>query len=270
MCECSPVDKSKTTVSVSTRRESRPHEITRLARQIVDAALDRDLVFKLAGGVACWEHCPLSRRIVKNADRIFNDVDYVAHFRDKDRVAELLTDFGFREDPRTATVPGLRRTLFVSSRFHWRVDVAYDVLEFSHVLDLRERLELDHPTIPLAELLLQKMQIVQLNPKDVADAQMLLLEHDIGHKDREVINAPHIARLCASDWGLWRTVTTNLAKLANLTACDKTLGRQDRSTIERRATRVLEYIMREPKGLRWKLRALVGERVRWHNQVEEL
>ena len=71
----------------------------------------------------------------------------------------------------------------LSSRVH--LDVFFDRLEFCHVIDVRNRIEYDVRTLPLAELLLGKLQIMQINAKDVLDASILLLEHDLGIADGE-------------------------------------------------------------------------------------
>ncbi len=77
----------------------------------------------------------------------------------------------------------------------------------------RTGFEIDTPTLPLAELLLAKMQIVKINEKDLVDMIALLLEHPFGESDGEILNVARIAKLCAEDWGLWRTSTMNLEKL---------------------------------------------------------
>jgi hypothetical protein len=43
----------------------------------------------------------------------------------------------------------------------------------THVVKFQNRLHVDSPTIPLAELALEKLQIVHLNEKDVKDMLML-------------------------------------------------------------------------------------------------
>ena len=110
--------------------------------------------------------------------------------------------------------PRGRRSIFIdpSSRIH--VDVFYDRLEFCHIIPLAGRLEADRPTIPIAELLLSKLQIVRINDKDIIDIVLLLLDHPIGSSDADSIDMGRIARLCADDWGLWRTLTQNLAKVS--------------------------------------------------------
>jgi hypothetical protein len=105
---------------------------------------------------------------------------------------------------------GEGRMLFHDPVYSRHIDIFLDKLDFSHILPLYGRLEVDSPTLPLAELLVEKMQIYQLNEKDVIDTIMLLREHPVGATDEETINAGVVSHLAANDWGLWRTLTDNL------------------------------------------------------------
>jgi hypothetical protein len=124
-------------------------------------------------------------------------------------------------------------------------------------------------TVPLAELLLTKLQIVELNEKDVKDALALLHDHQVEEEDGDAINGAHVARLCAADWGLWRTFTANLGSLGDH------LGRYDLpdESKERIAGRIQELqarIEEEPKSFGWKMRSKIGDRKRWYQLPEEV
>jgi hypothetical protein len=128
----------------------------------------------------------------------------------------------------------------------------------------------DSPTIPLAELLMEKMQIVQINEKDVIDTIMLLLEHPLGSNDKETINIKRIATLCANDWGLWRTTTMNLEKVRNLAPTYPQLNDENKAKVEAQAREAVEWLDKEPKSTGWKLRSRVGDRVKWYKEVDEV
>jgi hypothetical protein len=149
-------------------------------------------------------------------------------------------------------------------------DVFLDRLEFSHDIPFEGRLEVDYPTVPLAELLLEKMQIVKLNEKDVIDTIMLLREHEVGDGDDETINARRISVLCAQEWGLWRTVTGNLGRIVDLFSQYKQLTEEDFADIGRKVSALLKEIENEPKTLSWRLRSRVGERRKWYRDVDEI
>jgi hypothetical protein len=138
-----------------------------------------------------------------------------------------------------------------------------------HEIRFGERLTLEPMTVPLAELLLTKLQIIELNEKDVRDALALLCDHPVGDEDGDAINGAHVARLCANDWGLWRTFTANLDSLNDY------LGRYDLSDEDRqRITGCIQELQarieEEPKSFGWKMRAKIGERKRWYDLPEEV
>jgi hypothetical protein len=138
-----------------------------------------------------------------------------------------------------------------------------------HSLPLGDRLHLDAVTLPPADLLLTKLQIFELTDKDQRDLLSLLLDHEIGSLDGDDVNGSYVARLCAEDWGLWRTSTRNLDRLA--TVLDQyPLSGGERIVIAGRLNKLQEHISVRPKSLRWKARAVVGERLPWYNLPEEV
>jgi hypothetical protein len=139
----------------------------------------------------------------------------------------------------------------------------------SHQIPFGDRLALEPVTVPLAELLLTKLQVVQLNEKDVRDALALLHDHPVEESDGDAINAAQVARLCASDWGLWRTFTANLAALeGHLDRYE--LPEESKGRIVERIEGLQERIEQEPKPLGWRMRAKIGDRKRWYELPEEV
>ena len=150
------------------------------------------------------------------------------------------------------------------------IDVFFDKLDFCHVISWDGRLEVDKPTIPLSEMLLEKMQIVKINEKDVVDTIMLLLEHPLGNRDQETINMAYIAKLCANDWGLWRTTTMNLDKVGRLAVGYAQLEEEQKSQVVDQVKKAIETIDAEPKSMAWRIRSRVGDRVKWYKEVDEV
>jgi hypothetical protein len=119
-------------------------------------------------------------------------------------------------------------------------------------------------------MVLEKTQIVQINEKDVIDMIMLFLEHGLGEDDREIINIKRIAKLCAEDWGLWRTVSMNLEKIDKLTQSYDTLNSEHKARVSSQVGEALRLMEAEPKSMAWRLRARVGDRVKWYKDVDEV
>jgi hypothetical protein len=180
-----------------------------------------------------------------------------------------LSSLGYAEDREVFVLSEGGRAIFEHQN-GLHIDVFYEVLDFCHTIRLNGRLDADPPTLPLAELLLTKLQIVQINEKDLLDAIVLLLEHELGETDAGLINSARIAKLCAEDWGLWRTTGMNIGKLASLAGNLSSITEADRRRVTDQATRLLEAIKSHPKPLAWRLRAQIGDRVKWYKDVEEV
>jgi hypothetical protein len=247
-----------------------PTPLREQAAEIISLADERGVTLRLLGALAFHIHCPMYNYIQRETNRLFTDIDFVAYARQKRQVVQLFHSLDYEYDRYLEAVPGLNRSIFHSNGVPWHTDVFYDNLDFCHKIELRHRLEVDHPTLSLADLVLEKMQIVELNEKDVIDTIILLLEHDIGAGDDEMINVEYLARLLKSDWGFWKTVTTNLKKVEGLTSRYDVLDAADRKNIQSKIQRTLQRIDEEPPTLGWRLRSRVGERVKWYRDVEEV
>jgi hypothetical protein len=242
--------------------------LVRAAKRLLEDARSARLILRLSGGLACWYRCYGGRQLSARSGRTYNDIDFVAHYHQKREIARLLRIHGYEENAVTATVPGARRTIFRNRRTNIGGDVFYDILPFNHTIDLRSRLDGDEDTIPLADLLLQKMQIVTLAEKDVIDVQMLLLDHDFRDDDKG-INIGRIGELCGSNWGFYRTVQLNVEAMASITAASAYLEGVERARIAFQLTRLNDCIEEARKSLQWRVRSLVGDRIRWYATVDE-
>ena len=247
-----------------------PRPFIEQAHQILDKARERQVTLRLLGAIAFHLSCPNFNYIQRETGRVFTDIDFMGYFKQMRDVERLFKEMGYSEDRRIKSVPGLRRSIFFHSNQPWHSDVFYDVLEFSHEIDLRGRLEIDYPTLSLVDLLLEKMQIARINEKDVIDTLMLLREHEVGETDDRTIGIGHLARCCKADWGLWKTVTTNLDKVDRLTDKYDVLGTEDRQIIRQRLAKIHAHIDREAPTIRWRLRSRIGERVQWYRDVDEV
>jgi hypothetical protein len=116
-----------------------------------------------------------------------------------------------------------------------------------------------------------KAQIVELNRKDILDLLALLLDHEVGPGDAETINSDLIASLCAKDWGLYTTVSMTIQKLRDfLDEGSVELEEEEVQTIKRRLLAMERAMDVAPKTMAWKMRAKIGTRMRWYEEVEEV
>ncbi len=239
-------------------------------RRIVGAARDGGVVLRLLGSLAFQVHCPQFGGLQAEMGRAYTDIDFASYNRQAKRVSELLAGLGYLENREIFVVTEGMRAIFENGASRMHVDVFYEKLDFCHVIPWNGRLEADDPTIPLAEMLLEKMQIVKINEKDVIDTIMLLLEHSLGDTDRETINMDRVAALCAGDWGLWRTTSMNLEKVRQLAAGYPQLNSAHKERVADQVQAIVERLEAEPKSVAWRLRARVGDRVKWYKDVDEV
>lgn len=238
-------------------------------QRIISEARQRALNVYLIGGVAIRITTPLGQKPL--LDRAFGDIDVVTT-RDAGRaMTRFFTDVGYSADRSFNAVNGRTRMLFRDEHNARDLDVLIGEFAMCHVLPILDRARPEHAVVPPADLLLTKLQIIELTAKDVADAYNLLYALPVATDDpdeADSIDAGRIARLCAQNWGLWRTVTRNLARLDD----DAYAPRVDvdaRRQVSAQAALLLRAIDAQPKSRRWSLRGRVGERLRWYDEPEE-
>jgi hypothetical protein len=247
-------------------RDAEP-DMVAAGRSVVAAAAAHSVPVRLIGGVAIWLRASPAARAALG--RSYPDIDLVAHKKQSRKLRTVLEEAGFEPERVFNATHGARRLLYHGPA-GWQVDIFLDTFEMSHTLDLGTRLEAEPETLAAAELLLTKLQIAEVNAKDLSDTAMLLWDHAVGSADGPgMLNLAPVAARCATDWGLYTTVTDNLA------ACAELLGSlvpvvADRSRIAGRIAAISDALAAAPKSLSWQLRAKVGRRKRWYELPEEV
>jgi len=88
---------------------------------------------------------------------------------------------------------------------------------------------------------------------------------------RPSIDPDRFGSVVASDWGWWRTVTGSLKKLPDLLAAQPALvPPRPRYDALAQARQLLDVANTVPKGMKWKLRSNIGDKVRWYELPEEV
>ena len=247
-------------------REMFENELTR----ILEASDRANINLRVIGSLAFQMHCPSYGYLQAALGRAYTDIDFAGYKKETKEIKDLMFSLGYEDDREVFIVSEGYRSIFHKTNSTLHVDVFYDKLDFCHLISWNGRLEVDKPTIPLAEMVLEKMQIFKINEKDIIDTIMLLLEHPLGKVDHETINIARIAQLCAKDWGLWRTTTLNLEKVSAMAQSYTVLNSDQKAHVTAQVNQALEQIEVEPKSVGWKLRARVGERVKWYKDVDEV
>jgi hypothetical protein len=228
------------------------------------------VTLRVIGSLAFQMHCPNYGYLQAAMGRAYTDIDFASYRKDTRQIKEMMKNLGYEELQEVFIVSEGDRAIFHQTNGTLHVDIFYDKLDFSHVISWKDRLEVDTPTIPLAELLLEKMQIFQINEKDIIDTIMLLLEHPLGDHDNEVINIDRVSQLLSRDWGLWRTTTMNLEKVKQMAGHYSQLSDEEQAHVVSQVEQSLQRIEGVPKSRGWKLRSRVGDRVKWYKDVDEV
>ncbi|MEM2122996.1 MAG: hypothetical protein QXE79_05105 [Candidatus Bathyarchaeia archaeon] len=239
--------------------------------KVLNEAKRRNIVVRVMGALAFRLHSPNFSWIHEKFDREISDMDFATYSRYSAEVSKLLEEFGYRME-RALAVYETKRRIFYPNNQRYVVDVFFDELNMCHKINFKNRLEMDYPTIPLSELLLEKLQIIEFTRKDFIDVVMLLREHEVSDNDSEAINKEVIINLLSDDWGFYYTATNNLKTVRSLLFehhdAMNVLSESDIKNIDEKINCILKAVNEAPKTMKWKMRAKIGDRKRWYQEVE--
>ena len=240
--------------------------VQQAAADLVAEAGVHGMVLRLVGSTGIRLHCPPAAAALDRLRRPAKDIDLVCRHEDRTRLRRLLEERGWRVDRDLLVAMEGRRYAFTHPASGLELDVFVDKLEFCHTIELRDRLVRRQLTVPVEDLLLQKLQIVRPTVTDRMDSQALLATHPVGPAadPGEAIDAGYVAGLLARDWGFHHTATANLTALRA-----EPPGNGTGQLVGERVDALLAAIEAAPKSVRWRARARVGERLQWWQDVDE-
>jgi hypothetical protein len=243
-------------------------EAERLATML--AASDGPMI-RFMGGLAVWLVAPSVRR--PPYERPYADLDFAASGRDRSGTATFFEAAGYVPEKLFNALHGATRLNFRHPAGAWTIDVLFDELDMSHKIDLRGRLAGPGATLDLADLLLTKLQIWEINRKDLGDVACLLADRAVSNgpvndEASASIDVDRVVDLARADWGLCHTVERNLRRAATLASAEPPVGGGHDPIAAAEA--ILAAIEAAPKSRAWRLRARVGERIPWYQTPEEV
>jgi hypothetical protein len=242
-------------------------DVVEEARRVAGISEQRGVPLRLLGGVAI--NVRAGGDLIPCFRREYADMDFIVPKGRSSETQKFLESLGYAPQRRFNALYGSERLLYFDEDHGRQVDVLVGTFRMSHEIPIGKRLELEPMTIPLAELLLTKLQIIELNEKDVRDSLAILHNHPVEESDGDSVNAAHVAKLCASNWGLWRTFTANLGALGgHIDRYD--VGEEGKGRISRGIEKLQGRIEEEPKPFSWRMRAKIGDRKRWYDLPEEV
>lgn len=241
---------------------------------------------RLIGALAIWFHSSEYEALHSSLSRLdqtsttFTDIDFIGYQKQSSGIRKLFEkQLNYQPDKHVLFLHRKQRLLYYHPEGLYHVDIFLDTLNFSHQIVFgsnpkKGRLQLDFPTVLLADLLLAKLQIHEITEKDIKDLIVILRAHELGIRDeKEVINLDYVSTILSDDWGFWYDVKTNLEKII-------AYGRQYRETgilstldladVVEKVNRILSTLDTVPKTKKWKKRAEQGTNKPWWRDVEEI
>jgi hypothetical protein len=241
-------------------------DIVAEGERVLGLASEAGVPLRLLGGVAIRLRAP---QLPAALDRTYKDLDFAVTKKGAGAADQVLQEAGYQPHVAFNAMHSHERGLYFDEDHDRQVDLFVHLFRMCHQITLGDRLESESSTVPLAELLLTKLQIIEVNEKDIRDTMLLLHGHEVAEHDDDAVNGARVAALCATDWGLWRTITANLER-CRAQVEDYQLADEERARVVARLDELLERIEVEPKSRRWKMRAKIGERKRWYELPEEV
>lgn len=138
------------------------------------------------------------------------------------------------------------RETFSSAR-DFTIDVYYDSVDGNQSIFLGDRINASYPTIEVTDLLFTKLQRIRIRKCDEWDCCAL-----IGQRK---VDDVRFAKIIGAKWGLYVSVMDNLSQL--LSKCSR----------DREIRQLMNVAEECPKTLPWKLRACLGRRFKWWQEV---
>jgi hypothetical protein len=259
-------------------------EASSIAAEVAAAGLPA----RLLGGVAFWLRCPSVRSGPFARD--YADLDFAVGKPASQRFRAILEGRGYLPDKFFNGLHGATRLYYGAPDGQWSVDIVIDELTMSHRLDLRGQLDGPGPTLSPADLLLTKLQVWEINRKDLGDVACLLADHGLAAAPAganttgantagadtagantagaDEISLARVTAVLGTDWGFCHTAERNLGKVAELAAAEPVPGAGH--DVAAQAGAIRAAIEAAPKSRSWRMRSRIGERVKWYETPEEV
>lgn len=234
---------------------------------MVETAQQQGVTLRLLGGLAVRLHSPSASH--RSLARPYPDIDFATPQKRASQIEKIFGDLGYTPNKNFNLFNGDVRLLFYDDEHQRQVDIFVAQFTMCHKIPITERISLEPLTIPLAELVLTKLQIVEMNEKDIRDVCALFLDHPLGEGDQETVNLRRITQLTGDDWGLWKTVSLSLDKVRRYLDTVE-MERAASETVRARVAELESALSSSPKSMRWRMRERVGDKVKWYDLPEEV
>jgi hypothetical protein len=235
------------------------------ALRIIAAAEENKSPVRLLGGMAIYITSPCTQK--EPYARGIDDLDFVVSKKKSYSLEKLLEKIGFEGDHEFNSIHGEYRLLFHSELME--LDIFVGEFVQCHSMNLEKFIGSTTLTIPLANLLLTKLQVVQINKKDILDILALLHDHEVlvdGNPD-DVISLKELNAILSDDWGWFTTCVDNLDKIQRFVL--ESINDPDKPMLLDKIDLIRSHAQSSKKSLKWTVRSKVGRKVQWYELPEE-
>ncbi len=237
------------------------------ALRVVQTAQQQGIILRLLGGLAIRLHSPSAQH--RSLARPYPDIDFATPNKQAAKIEKLFDELGYAPNKNFNLFNGDVRLLFYDEEHARQIDIFVAQFMMCHKIPITDRIGVDPLTLPLAELMLTKLQIFEMNEKDIRDVCALLLDHPIGETDDETINITRIMQLTNDDWGLWKTSMLSIGKVKRYLDTMEA-EKQEHDALRARLGGLEAALQNSSKSMKWKMRDRVGEKMKWYELPEEV
>jgi hypothetical protein len=255
--------------------QSSADTLRREAESLIAGATDAGMTVRIAGSMGIAMHCGEASAAMDAAKRRAKDIDVVVRHGDRARLRAWLEARGWGVDRDMLVAMEGERFAFRHAETGLDLDVFVERLQFCHTIELESRWTRHRTTLPIEDLLLQKLQIHELKPADAIDTAIVLSTHDVAaagdepSDDGEEIDGGYVAAVLARDWGFHRDATANLERVAGAADGALPIAAAGAARAREGAARLLAAIAAAKKSRGFRMRARVGDRMQWWEDVDE-
>lgn len=237
------------------------------AERILHFASERGIVLRLLGGLGVWFSAPSA--VKPEYARKYHDLDFIGYRKQASKIEKFFAEMGYAPRELFNKLQGSTRLMFLDSKNERRVDIFLDGFTMCHKFDFKDRLELCEKTLHPSDLIITKLQIYEINKKDVTDIVTLIVDTPMTceHKSQRHIDVKRIAEVCSEDCGTYKTITLNIERILRMLP-ELGIPNSDAVIVRERLHVIRNEIESVPKSFRWRMRAKVGEKVRWYELPE--
>ena len=236
-----------------------PTDALEAATQIIDAAESKGVRLRLLGGLAFKKLCASSRD--PRYFRENKDIDLMGKREDSRAIMKILESLGYKPRELFNKLNMGQRLIYYDMANKRRVDLFLDEFVMCHKFNFKENILAGTYTLPVTQLLMTKLQVVEKTDKEYKDMVVAFRDFDVT-SGPDGIRGDEIAELCSKDWGVyttfWKTLEAVMARAPELAG-------EESAMVCSRVQKLMFMMEAAPKSFGWKMRARVGERTKWYD-----